>query len=212
MIKVLDAAGYDVILIETVGVGQSEVEIFKSAHTTVVIVVPGTGDDIQAIKAGIMEITDIFVVNKMDIPGADRKVSELEGMLDLSESIVLDNVPTSVKVVKSEGWRPPIIKINSLAGENIPEFIKLIEKHKKFLTDKNQLIKRLDMKYKNEILDILKYKLTKNFEDLIYYNPKIDEYIKNIISKKADPYTVSEEIFKKFVHMGEKNRRKRHKK
>lgn len=204
MIKVLDAAGYDIILVETVGVGQSEVEIFKSSHTTVVIVVPGTGDDIQAIKAGIMEITDIFVVNKMDLTGADRKVSELEGMLDLSESFVLNKVHTSGKVVKSEGWRPPIIKTKAIEGKNIPELIKLIEKHKKFLTDNNQLIKRLDMKYKNEILDILKYKLTRNIEELIYFNPKIEKYIKKIISKKNDPYTVSEEIFKKFVHMGEK--------
>ncbi len=80
----------------------------------------------------------------------------------------------------------------------------MIEKHKKFLTDNNQIIERLDMKYKNEILDILKYKLTRNIEEIVYFNPKIEKYIKNIISKKNDPYTVSEEIFKKFVHMGEK--------
>ncbi len=142
MIKVLDAAGYDIILVETVGVGQSEVEIFKSSHTTVVIVVPGTGDEIQAIKAGIMEITDIFVVNKMDLIGADRKVSELEGMLDLRESVVLDKVHASVKVVKSEGWRPPIIKTTATEGKNILDLIKLIENHKKILTDNNQIIER----------------------------------------------------------------------
>ncbi|MCP4760270.1 MAG: methylmalonyl Co-A mutase-associated GTPase MeaB, partial [archaeon] len=113
MVKVLDAAGYDIILIETVGVGQSEVDIFKSAHTTVVIVVPGLGDEIQAIKAGIMEITDIFVVNKMDFQGADRKVADLEGMLDLNEKIEVNIKTHSATVVKTKGWRPPIIKTNA---------------------------------------------------------------------------------------------------
>ncbi|MHA1728070.1 MAG: methylmalonyl Co-A mutase-associated GTPase MeaB [Promethearchaeota archaeon] len=203
MAKVLDAAAYDIILIETVGVGQSEVEVFKSAHTTVVIVVPGMGDEIQAIKAGIMEITDIFVVNKMDLPGADRKVTELEAILDLSEKISIKNSKHSVKVVRSEGWRPPIIKTNAIKGQNISEFINLIIKHKQFLVDNNQMMQRLNVKYKNEVLDILKYKLTEDIEELIYHNPHINEYIQKIISKKNDPYTISEEIFLKFVHMGE---------
>ena len=84
VIKILDAYGCDIIIVETVGVGQSEVDIFKSAHTVIVLLIPGTGDDIQAIKAGIMEITDIFAVNKMDLPGADRKVADIIQMLELN--------------------------------------------------------------------------------------------------------------------------------
>lgn len=201
MVKVLDVAGYDIILIETVGVGQSEVEIFKSAHTTVVIVVPGLGDEIQAIKAGIMEITDVFVVNKMDLPGADRKVAEIDSMLDLNEKLDLNNGYHSVKVVRSEGWRPPIIKTNAVEGTNVPEFIELINKHKQFLIEQNQMLKRLNMKYKNEVLDIIKYKMTEKIEELIYRSSKINDFIDKIVSGEKDPYTISEDIIKKFIHL-----------
>lgn len=206
MVKILDAAGFDIILIETVGVGQSEVEIFKSAHTTVVIVVPGLGDEIQTIKAGIMEITDIFVVNKKDYPGADRKVAELEAMLELSDKMeikeFLHTVMTDSFTNRSK-WRPPIIQTNALMGENIEQFINAVENHKVYLTDHNELTQRLKLKYKSEVLDILKYKLTQNIEDLIYNNPKINSFIEKIVMKEKDPYTISEEILLKFIHLGE---------
>lgn len=207
MVKILDAAGYDIILIETVGVGQSEVEIFKSAHTTVVIVVPGLGDEIQTIKAGIMEITDIFVVNKKDYPGADRKVAELEAMLELSEKMEVKEFLHTVKVDKKVGgakWITPIIQTNALMGENIEQFIDAVEKHREFLTVHNELTSKLKLKYKSEVLDILKFKLTQNIEELIYNNPKINSYIEKIMMKEKDPYTISEEILLKFIHLGEK--------
>jgi LAO/AO transport system kinase len=204
MVKILDAAGYEIILIETVGVGQSEVDVFKSAHTTVVIVVPGLGDEIQAIKAGIMEITDIFVVNKMDLEGAERKVAELEAMLDLNEKIGQSKKNKSSRLLKAEGWRPPVIKTNALIGENVPEFLMHISQHERFLVDNNQMVQRLSIKYKNEVLDILKYNLTQNIEELIYNNPKIEDYIKSIITKKNDPYSISEEILNRFIQLNDK--------
>ncbi|MHA1821881.1 MAG: methylmalonyl Co-A mutase-associated GTPase MeaB [Promethearchaeota archaeon] len=199
LVKVLDAANYDIILIETVGVGQSEVDIFKAAYTTVVVVIPGLGDEIQAIKAGIMEITDIFVVNKMDLPGADKKVRELNSMLDLSEKIQVNNQFHSVKVVKNKEWRPPIIKTNALTNQNIDQFLELIETHKKFLYDSGFIKKKLNIKFKNEILDIIKYKIEQHIENLIYHNPKINTYIEKIVNKNADPYMVSNEIIEKFA-------------
>jgi len=205
MAKILDAAGYDIIIIETVGVGQSEVEIFRSAHTTVVIVVPGLGDEIQTIKSGIMEITDIFVVNKMDLPGADRRVSEIESMLDLSSKIELTQVKNSEKFVRTKNWRPPVIKTNALTGENINEFINLIYKHKKFMEETGELQRRLIMKYKSEVLDIICYKLTEQIENLIYHDEKtkkiIDSFMERIISKELDPYSTSEMIIADFIHV-----------
>ena len=203
IVKVLDAAKYDIIIIETVGVGQSEVEIFRSTHTTVVIAVPGLGDEIQAIKAGIMEITDVFVVNKMDFPGADKKVRELESMLNLSEAIVVDNNCHTVQFEKSDGWRPPVIKTNAITGENIKEFLDLTKKHHQYLIESGFIKNRLNMKHRSEILDILKYQLTKNIENLIYNNPKIESFIEKLRNKKGDPYSISEEIIDKFIHMEE---------
>jgi LAO/AO transport system kinase len=136
IIKILDVYGCDIIIVETVGVGQSEVDIFKSAQTVVVLLVPGLGDDIQAIKAGIMEITDIFIVNKMDLAGADRKVSEIMQMLELDMNYKYDSNNVMNDYAKIKRWSPPILKVNSKTGENFEDFIKLIEKHRIFLIEK----------------------------------------------------------------------------
>ncbi|HLN57128.1 MAG TPA: methylmalonyl Co-A mutase-associated GTPase MeaB, partial [Thermoanaerobaculia bacterium] len=113
-VDVLDAAGYDVVLIETVGVGQDEVDIIKAAETTAVVLVPGLGDDIQAIKAGILEIGDVFVVNKADREGADRTAAELAMMLDLSAQ---------------KGWRPPIVRTVAPSNTGVEEVIAALESH-----------------------------------------------------------------------------------
>ena len=155
-IHILDAYGCDVIMVETVGVGQSEIDIFKSAHTTLVLVVPGLGDEIQAIKAGIMEITDIFVVNKCDLQGADRKVAQLESMLDLSEELNVKSPHHSIKVVRTKGWRPPVVKINSRSGKFLPNLLTEIDNHRNLL-DKNGVHReRMEYRYKHYVLDILK--------------------------------------------------------
>ncbi len=202
VLQVLDAYGSDIILLETVGVGQSEIDVFKSAHTTCVVVNPGTGDDIQAIKAGIMEITDVFVVNKMDLAGADKKVNDLQSMLDLSDSIEVDSEHHCVRVVQSNKWRPSIVKTNARTGENIEKLVDLIEKHGEFLEKSKLREQRLNYRYKHYVVDILKTYLSRNIENLIFSQPEIDEIINRISSKEegADPYNISDEILKKFVH------------
>jgi LAO/AO transport system kinase len=198
VIKVLDAAGFDIIIIETVGVGQSEVDIFRAANTTIVIVVPTLGDEIQAIKAGIMEITDIFVVNKKDLPGADKKVLELEAMLDMGESIKINNTSHSVEFLRKGGWRPPIIKTNAKNGENIQELIQAIENHKKYLLDNQILEQRLKIRYRNEVMTIIKNELMKKLDSYLS-GTNAEQILNNIIDRTKDPYSVAEELLKNKV-------------
>ena len=199
-IHLLDAYGSDIIIVETVGVGQSEIDIFKSAHTTLVIMPPGMGDEIQAIKAGITEITDIFVVNKMDRVGAYKRVNELETMLDIGENIEVDQNNHNIRIMRSKKWRPPVIKTNALTGENVPELIDLIESHQNFSKTSGLKKQRLTYRYKHYVVDIIQYFQNKDIERLIFSNPKINEFIDQILSYKtgSDPYSISEIILELF--------------
>ena len=198
VIKILDVYGRDVVIVETVGVGQSEVDIFKSAHTVVVLVVPGLGDEIQAIKAGIMEITDIFVVNKMDLPGADKKVADIMQMLEFKKHYKYESEGLGDKFDKIDQWTPEITKVNSKTGENFDILLKLINKHKIFLQDSGVISNYMKNRIKNETIQILKHKLTKKAEELINSNSKIEEYIEKAIKKSLDPYSLAGEILKLF--------------
>ncbi len=122
-VRVLDAAGFDVVLIETVGAGQAEVEIADEAHTTVVVVVPGLGDDVQAIKAGILEIADVYAVNKADLPGADRTVTHLQMMLSIG-----------MRGRETE-WRPPVIQTVATQGRGVGELVEAVSSHGRFLRE-----------------------------------------------------------------------------
>jgi LAO/AO transport system kinase len=142
VVEALDAAGFDIVLIETVGAGQAEVEIARTAHTTLVISAPGMGDDIQAIKAGILEIADILVVNKSDIAGADNTLRVLH-------SAIMMGYPEERvdQMVESEGndlplWRPPIISTIATTGEGIPELAEAIEEHRQFLIHSGEKTRR----------------------------------------------------------------------
>ncbi|MFW9873585.1 MAG: methylmalonyl Co-A mutase-associated GTPase MeaB [Candidatus Thorarchaeota archaeon] len=197
-IKILDAYGCEIIIIETVGVGQSEVDIFKSAHTVVVLLVPGLGDDIQAIKAGIMEITDIFVINKMDLPGADKKVSEIMQMLEYRKSYKYISKDFDKNYTKINQWTPEITKVNSKTGENFDELLELIKKHKRFLEDSGIISNYMKNRIKSETIQILKHKLTKKAEELINSNEKIEAFLERAIKKSLDPYSLAGEILKLF--------------
>ena len=126
-LKILDAAGYDYIIIETVGVGQSEVDIVKAADTIVMVMVPGLGDDIQSIKAGIMEIGDIFAINKSDLFGADRTATEVNMMLDLAASVER---------------RPPVVKVVAVKNEGIDDLVNEIKEHINYLKESGKFIER----------------------------------------------------------------------
>jgi len=140
VVAVLDAMGFDVVLVETVGVGQDEVDVVRAADTVAVVLVPGQGDDIQAIKAGILEIADVFVVNKAERDGADRAVAELAMMLDLSAH---------------QAWRPPIVKTSATTGAGVPEAVAALEAHGKHLRGSPEGARRREIRARARLLGLL---------------------------------------------------------
>jgi LAO/AO transport system kinase len=179
-IKVLDAFGKDYILIETVGVGQDEVDIVKMADTTLLVSVPGLGDEIQAMKAGIMEIGEIFVVNKADREGADRLVTELNLMLDLSGS--------------SSPWRPPVLKTVATMGEGVIELSEKIFAHRKFLEESGGLRKKREERARQEILTLIEREISKYVHKMLKYDVEFDELIEQVVARKKDPYGYAQRV------------------
>ena len=175
-VKVMDAFGVDVIFVETVGVGQSEVDIVKAADTTMVVLIPGMGDDIQAIKAGILEIGDIFTINKADHDGADKLQTELNMMLDL-DGVMKD-------------WRPPILKAIANQNIGITEVVDTFHKHRDHIEANGQLTVRRTERAKNEMLDLLDAKIGQYVRHKLVDSGKIDGYVEDIKARKTDPYTV----------------------
>ena len=184
-IKILDAFGKDFILIETVGVGQDEVDIVKTADTTLLISVPGLGDEIQALKAGIMEIGDIFVVNKADREGADRLVTELSLMLDLSPAM--------------SPWRPPVIKTIAPTGEGVPELIEKIWAHRQFLQSGQGLSKKRSERARGEIINLIEQEISKYIYRMLKYDLPFDEVIEQIVARKKDPYSFAQKVTEPFA-------------
>lgn len=178
-IKILDACGYDYIFIETVGVGQSEVDIVKTADTTIVVSVPGLGDDIQAIKAGILEIGDIFIVNKSDRDGANRVVIELEMMLDLN--------------AKKTKWQHPILMTVASKDEGIVEVVDAINEHREYMAESGLLEKKRRERLENEVLDLVVHKLTRYMSEKMGHE-SFEEEIDKMMNKETDPYTVVKNV------------------
>ncbi len=195
-IKILDAYGCEIIIVETVGVGQSEVDIFKSAHTVIVLLVPGLGDEIQAIKSGIMEITDIFIVNKMDLHGADKKVADIMQMLEFKNNYKYESENLSDSFAKLKQWTPEITKVNSLTGENFDILLGLIKNHKLFLEESGVISNYMKNRVKSETIQILKHKLTRKVEELLNSDSEIGKYIDQVIQKSLDPYSMANLIIK----------------
>lgn len=175
-VKAMDAFGKDVIFVETVGVGQSEVDIVKAADTTMVVLIPGMGDDIQAIKAGILEIGDIFTINKADHDGADKLQTELNMMLDL-DGVMKD-------------WRPPILKAVANQNIGITEVVDTFHKHRDHIEGNGQLTVRRTERAKNEMLDLLDAKIGQYVRHKLVDSGEIDGYVEKIKARKTDPYTV----------------------
>lgn len=186
-IKVLDAFGMDIIFVETVGAGQSEVEIANLAHTTIVVEMPGLGDEIQALKAGILEIGDIFVVNKADIENADQIVLNLEMILDSH----------------TEGWKPPIIKTIALGGEGTERVAEEIRRHFNYLKKSGKYQRRERERFKEEFMEALRQGLVKEFLGRVQGKKKLEEYLGDIVRRKMDPH----EAAKKFLEEWESRAR-----
>ncbi|MDX3854695.1 methylmalonyl Co-A mutase-associated GTPase MeaB [Streptomyces sp. AK02-01A] len=180
-IRVLDAAGCDVIVVETVGVGQSEVEIASQADTSVVLLAPGMGDGIQAAKAGILEIGDIYVVNKADRDGADATARELNHMLGLGES-------------RGPGdWRPPIVKTVAARGEGIDEVVEALEKHRAWMEEHDVLARRRAGRAAREVETIAVTALRERIGDL-HGDRRLDALAERIVAGELDPYTAADEL------------------
>ncbi|TMB07343.1 MAG: methylmalonyl Co-A mutase-associated GTPase MeaB [Deltaproteobacteria bacterium] len=177
-VRVLDAMGKDVVIVETVGVGQDEVEVCRLAHTTVVVVMPGLGDDVQAIKAGILEVADLFCVNKADREGADRTVRDLRQMLELSAT---EREVAIVKCVASQ-------------GEGIGELWDAIEAHYRFLQGGPGLLQRETQRARFELIEILRDRMLRAaVERLTAQGAHLDELALRIARRDLDPYSVAEE-------------------
>lgn len=179
-VKAMDAFGKDLIIVETVGVGQSEVDIVKAADTTMVVLIPGMGDDIQAIKAGILEIGDLYCINKSDLDGADKLVREINMMLDL-DTFMTD-------------WRPPITKVVASQNEGIEELIGTVEKHRAYIEGNGELARRRTKRTRDEMLDILSSNIGKYIKSKIVDSGRLDNYVESIKRHETDPYTVIGEV------------------
>lgn len=176
---VLDAAGRDMILIETVGVGQDEVDVARLADVTVVVLVPGMGDDVQTIKAGIMETADIFVINKSDREGADRVEREVRAMQSLAE--------------RSDHWTPAIIKTIAADGTGVPELATKIAEYESYLTNENLLLKQKIQNWQERLLEMLRDSLLEKARAQMTAG-KLARYAAEIAEHKRDPYSLIEEI------------------
>jgi len=179
----LDACGYDVIIIETVGVGQSEVDIIKIADTVCLVLVPGMGDDIQIMKAGIMEIANVFAINKADKPGVDRVAAEVRLMLDL---------------VKDRPWVPPVHLTVAENGTGIEELVASIASHSVFLKSNPDGVRREWRRLAFEVEEILLQHITRMTEKS-WNAYKTDEVMELLLSRKSNPYAVAEDVLRKII-------------
>ncbi|ASJ15800.1 GTPase [Thermococcus chitonophagus] len=181
-IKVLDAYGCDIIFVETVGVGQVEVDIVKTADTVVLVTVPGLGDDVQAIKAGLMEIADIFVINKADREGVDATYFELSLTLDFE-----------AEKWEKLGWRPPIIETIATTGKGVKELWKKIKEHKKYLESSGRLEEKRRFRIEEEIKTIASGIIASKVEASIKKG-ELEDLIRDVLAKRIDPYTAADRI------------------
>lgn len=179
-VKILDAFGKDIILIETVGVGQSEVDIIKTADTTLVVLVPGLGDDIQAIKAGILEIGDVFCINKADREGADRLQIEINAMLDLNQ--------------EQMDWRPPLKQTVANRSEGISELVETLEEHISYSHQSGELEKRRTKRTHDELLDLLQEHLSRRILKKLDENGEFASLVAGVERRERDPYSVVGQI------------------
>jgi LAO/AO transport system kinase len=189
-IHVMEAMGKDIIIVETVGIGQQEIDIINHAHSVAVVLVPGMGDEIQTMKAGLMEIADIFVINKANRAGAKQLQTELTSMLNLSPKT-------------ADGWKPPIVIIGDAFkpdsfAEDIAQLAQKIEEHHIYLQQSGKLTERMHRKAMAEIKDALAACLLEPVLESLTVSGELEHFAEKIKSRKADPYSVAEEITQRF--------------
>jgi LAO/AO transport system kinase len=179
---VLDASGKDVLFLETVGAGQSEVEVISIADTVVLVLMPGSGDSIQALKAGIMEIPDVIVVNKMDHPAAKTMVNEVRSILSLD---------------RDRPWRPPIVLTEASRGEGVAELWSKIDEHRAFLDREGELEERRRRNLAGEVFAVASSRAKSHLEHAVADDPELRRLLDQVQSRKLDPLTAVREIMEK---------------
>lgn len=178
--KVLDAIGYEVIFVETVGTGQAEVDVVGAADTVVIVLVPGLGDVVQTMKAGIMEIGDVFLVNKADQGDADRAVAEVTAMLQLNPH--------------RDGWQPPVMKTVATEGRGVDEVLAAVEAHRSYLTAGGLLERRRRERRRAEILRVVEARARDRALERVRRSGRLDELAERVYAGELDPYSAAEEI------------------
>ena len=175
----MDAAGKEDVFLETVGVGQAEVDVIDHADTIVLVLIPGSGDSIQALKAGVMEIPDIIVVNKADHPLTDTMVREIRGVLSLGDQ---------------HGWRVPIVKTKAALGEGIEEVAEQLAKHRAYVEEEGTLIERRRRNLFNEVLGIATFRLRRELEATLREDPEMQRLLDEDVSRRLDPASAASQI------------------
>ena len=189
VINIMDAMGKDIILIETVGAGQAEVDIINFTHTSMVILVPGMGDWVQTLKAGILEIADILVINKADKKGADELKAELEAMLQMS-------------AYSPQAWKPKIFLTEAVNNKGIDELVEGIYQHKEFLIATGGHDTHLKERARLELIEVLKSSLMDHVFQIVNKNNYLEKLIDDLVNKRTDPYSAASDIIKKLAQEG----------
>jgi LAO/AO transport system kinase len=182
---VMDAAGKDDVLIETVGVGQAEIDIVDHADTIVLALMPGSGDSIQALKAGVMEIPDVIVVNKADHPMTDTMVREIRGVLALSQD--------------PEGWKVPILRTEATRGEGVEELARQIDEHRSFIEAAGTLADRRARNLRSEVIGIATSRMRRRLEAKVAEDPDTAGLLDKVVSRELDPATAASRLLEKHV-------------
>ena len=183
----LDAAGKDLVFLETVGTGQGEVEVISIADTVVLVLMPGSGDSIQALKAGIMEIPDVIAINKMDHPAAKTMVNEVASILSLD---------------KESEWRPKIVLTEAMRGENVAELWSRIEEHRAFLDEGGRLEEQRRRNLANEVFAVASARAKKHLEQAVADDPELRRLLEEVQQRQLDPLTAVREIMRKVFKVG----------
>lgn len=206
-VKALDAFGKDKVIIETVGAGQNEIDIVKTADTVMVLVPPGSGDDVQMLKAGILEIGDIFVVNKADLEGANRTVQELREMLEYNDGGVprsgghhgagsMDDIEglQFETAAAAEGWDPEIVETVAARGEGVDELLDVLDDHAAYLDESGEREQQSRTRYAEEIRTLVREDVNGLLAQEIERRGGMDDYVDAVLARETDPYTVAAEF------------------
>jgi LAO/AO transport system kinase len=178
----MDAAGNDDVLLETVGVGQAEVDIIDHADTVVLVLMPGSGDSIQALKAGVMEIPDVIVVNKSDHPLADTMIREIRGVLSLGPRT---------------SWRVPIVRTEASRGEGVSELVEKIEEHREHIRAEGTLEERRRRNLRNEVLELTTMRLRRRLEESIREDASVQELLDEVVARRLDPASAAAKLLER---------------